>query len=333
MGTVQPGVRVRMHEFLCVMLCLLGQSVWAGSTESDQAAAWLDRMSHAVKETDYQGVLVFGGSHAWQTLSVSHMVVEGIEYEKIVHLTGEPREIVRVGHETTCTHPGDHAVRSHSASVGGLADTIRDNISQIQRHYNLNVTGKNRVAGRAAVSIDVISKDAYRYDHRLWLDEETGLLLRSDLLGKHQHVLERYQFAHIEIGKRLPFSEFDASGRGHRIAPHLESSMTHNAQSDLAWQPQWVPAGFSQTARDQKNQRISAMYTDGLAAFSVFVESAIGEPMPDMNNRWGAISAVVVNQSHAGQLYRITLVGELPLSTARKIAHSVSGSVADEANQ
>ena len=310
--------------FLTALLFSLWLTASLARAESS-AAAWLNKMSHAVKETDYQGVLVFGNSMAWHTLSISHMVVEGIEYEKIVHLTGEPREVTRVGHETTCTHPGDHAVRYHDTSVGNIADNLRDNISQIQKHYSLVLAGKSRVAGRTTQEILVMPKDHHRYGHKLWLDTETGLLLRSDLLGKQDKVLERYQFATIEIGKRLPFSEFDASGRGHRIAPHLESSA---AGETTDWLPRWVPEGFLRTGQNQSGEQSSVMYTDGLSAFSIFVESASDEPMPDMTNRWGATSAVVVNRVDRGQLFRITLVGELPLKTAKRIANSVHLSVA-----
>jgi sigma-E factor negative regulatory protein RseB len=313
-----------MKRVCCLLFSLLSYAALAAPVAPDQAAAWLDKMSHAVKETDYQGVLVFGDSRAWQTLSISHMVVEGIEYEKIVHLTGEEREIVRVGHETTCTHPGDHAVRSHAPSVGSLASAVRDNISQIQKHYQLGMAGKGRVAGRAVVVVDVAPWDRHRYGHRLWLDKTNGLLLRSDLLDAQQRVLERYQFASIEVGKRLPFSEFDASGRGHRIAPHLESAVMQPLPDGMNWRPGWVPTGFSRTGQTYDQQRVSAMYTDGLAAFSVFVEAVTQHSMTDVENRWGATSAVVVHRQEQGREYRITLVGEWPLPTARKIAHSVA---------
>lgn len=315
-----------MKRVTCLLFSLLSCVALAAPVAPDQAAAWLDKMSRAVKEADYQGVLVFGDSRAWQTLSISHMVVEGIEYEKIVHLTGEPREIIRVGQETTRTHPGDRAVRLHTPSVGNLANAVRENISQIQQHYQLGMAGTGRVAGRPVVVVDVAPWDIHRYGHRLWLDKKTGLLLRSDLLDVQQRVLERYQFASIEVGKRLPFSEFDASGRGHRISPHLESSGMQPLPEEVNWRPMWVPKGFTRTGQTYDQQRVSAMYTDGLTAFSVFVEAVAQHSMNDVENRWGATSAVVVHHLERGQEYRITLVGELPLSTARKIAHSVAKS-------
>lgn len=298
------------------MAWLSAPTVRAEST----AAAWLNKMAHAVKETDYQGILVFGNSMAWQTLSVGHMVVEGVEYEKIVHLTGEPREVVRIGHETSGSASKDHTARFHETTVGSIAGNVRNNISQIQQNYSLVLAGQSRVAGRMAQELLVVPRDHYRYGHKLWLDRETGLLLRSDLLGKQDKVLERYQFADIHIGKRLPFSEFDATGRGRRISPVLESA---SIKANNQWLPNWVPGGFQHTGVSHTDEKSSVMFTDGLSAFSLFVESASDEPMPDMNNRWGATSAVVLNRVSEGNLYRITLVGELPLETARRIAGSV----------
>ena len=320
MRSVTLANRMSGKQSLLVALLFSTWFVTSLARAENNAASWLDKMSHAVKETDYQGVLVFGNSMAWQTLSIGHMVVEGIEYEKIVHLTGDPREVIRIGQETIHTHPGDHAVRYHETAVGNIANNLRDNIAQIQKHYSLSLAGQSRVAGRMTQEVLVVPKDRHRYGHKLWLDAESGLLLRSDLLGERDKVLERYQFASISIGTRLPFSEFDASGRGHRVAPPLESSVSSGA---LSWLPKWIPEGFQRTAQKHAMGRSSMMYSDGLSAFSVFVESATDKPMPDMTNRWGATSAVVMNRVNGGKLFRITLVGELPLKTARKIAGSV----------
>ncbi len=326
----------RLTTFVgCIALAICANGVAAdepdnhsdlSQTSSESASHWLNRMSHAVKETDYQGVLVFGNAHHWQTLTISHRVADGVEYEKILHLTGEPREVVRVGHETTCTHPGDRAVRGHRTPVGSIASALIERIPELGDYYTLDLGGQERIAGRDSQQLLVDPRDHHRYGHHLWLDQETGLLLRSDLVDPQGSVLERYQFAQIDIGKRLPFSEFEVSGPGHRISPHLATKSDTATDEVHRWRASWIPAGFRQASRQsgESDQALALMYTDGLAAFSIFVESVDSKPMPELVKRWGATSAIVITHTVESQVYRVTLVGELPLDTARRIALSVT---------
>jgi sigma-E factor negative regulatory protein RseB len=47
-------------------------------------------------------------------------------------------------------------------------------------------------------------RDKHRYAQRLWADRETGLLLRSDLLGPAGEVLESSAFTDVLIGGKPP---------------------------------------------------------------------------------------------------------------------------------
>jgi sigma-E factor negative regulatory protein RseB len=65
------------------------------------------------------------------------------------------------------------------------------------------------------------------------------------------------------------------------------------------------------------------MYSDGLAAFSIYVE-----PMPEsgaatMVSQNGATVAVTHQINEQGQYFLVTLVGEIPVDTARKIVATV----------
>ena len=74
------------------------------------------------------------------------------------------------------------------------------------------------------------------------------------------------------------------------------------------------------------------MYSDGLAAFSIYIEPAPGlagqsEKSADTVSRNGATVAVAhsvaVAEADGEQTYRVTLVGEIPLATARAVLSSV----------
>jgi sigma-E factor negative regulatory protein RseB len=66
------------------------------------------------------------------------------------------------------------------------------------------------------------------------------------------------------------------------------------------------------------------MYSDGLAAFSVFVEGMPDSGAASMVSRNGATVAVThMTEGREQQPYLVTLVGEIPTPTAQRIARSV----------
>jgi sigma-E factor negative regulatory protein RseB len=67
------------------------------------------------------------------------------------------------------------------------------------------------------------------------------------------------------------------------------------------------------------------MYSDGLAAFSVFVEDMPDSGAASMVSRNGATVAVThMIKDGEDEPYLVTLVGEIPTPTAQRIARSVA---------
>ena len=89
----------------------------------------------------------------------------------------------------------------------------------------------------------------------------------------------------------------------------------------------WVPSGFSQKSSHTQRLVSSRMpvqhvvYSDGLALVSVFIEELM-ENVPPLQgySSMGAVNAF----SRMDEKYQITVVGEIPQATARKIAASVA---------
>ncbi|MDP2506805.1 MucB/RseB C-terminal domain-containing protein [Oceanobacter sp. 3_MG-2023] len=284
---------------------------------------WLARMSHAIKEVNYQGVLVFGNDRLWHTMAISHAMVDGVEYEKISHLTGHPREIIRVGQDVSCTHPDDQALRMYDQTAN-LLSGIDPDLPALGSYYQIRQARSERIAGRDALQIQVVPNDTFRFGQNLWLDKETGLLLRSDLVDQSRQVIERYQFAEIRIGQSIPSTEFDAPPDSHQYVSHFgASAATALIQHQQDWYPDWVPPGFTRSTESDATAGAALLYSDGLSAFTLFVDQVEQDSMPDMSRRWGATAAVVRHQRAGERRMRITVVGELPMATAKRIALSV----------
>ncbi|QQD22124.1 MucB/RseB C-terminal domain-containing protein [Venatoribacter cucullus] len=294
------------HALLMLSLLLAAQASADGSSAYD----WFGRMVQAAREQNYSGVLLYGNQRHWDSLAVQHALQDGQEYERLQRLTGAPLEQLRQGEQVFFLNPAVGQPLQNPLHSFLPGPDLRD-------QYELTLGGNDRIAGHYARLIVLQPKDQHRYAMRLWLEQKTALLLRSELLDERQQVLERVQFAQLEIGSIMPAELFT------RPASEPVPPAPSYPDDDVSWQPDWLPAGFSRLAARQQGDDIQLLFSDGLAAFSVFVDRPAATIAP-LQKRWGATAAVVQQvKNEAGESRRVTVVGELPATTLQKIAGSV----------
>jgi sigma-E factor negative regulatory protein RseB len=259
-----------------------------------------------------------------ESFRIAHTVFNGEEYERLEYLDGEPREIVRRGHSLSCVHPGHQLIRIYQQQ-----QSLYQEQAAASRYYQFLITGDSRVAGREVVEITVTPMDDHRFGYVLALDSETGLLLRSSLIGSNDEVLERFQFVEISMDEEIPIAYFQ-SGENSYHAGHSKpldaNAEKSQGSSQGQWSVNWLPGGFTATAAghhfDDTDMRT---YTDGLTVFSVFLEG-VGDSSESAEGR--AQKGATIAYSRALLLdnhpYRVTVVGEIPHMTAKKVAKSVT---------
>lgn len=299
---------------------------------------YLDRMSYAFREQNYRGVFTYEYGAQMESMRIVHAVTDGVEQERLVYLNGEPREFVRDGHKLSCVHPGDQILRlGNSLSGGPFARTMLPQSSEIENYYRLSLGKGERVAGRETVEVKAAARDAYRYNFRLFIDKESGLLLKSLTVASNGRVLERFQFADIEIGVDLSNEDFSGSvDHGEHLQHHLAgSTKTVGVPAELIADGvnlNWLPTGFTVSARSeqaveesQRNTQL-VMYSDGFSTVTVVLEPVDADlQIPaDGKARRGATVAYIRPLEINGQPYLLTVVGEVPLMTAQKIARNVT---------
>ena len=301
------------------------------------APNWLQDMDRAFTDLNYDGVFSYFSGQDVAALRIVHMVVDGEPRERLVQLNGAPREIIRRGNEVTWVlMPGDNLVElSRGVASGPFARAFTRPFDRISAQYVISDLGVGRVAGRWAQRVAVTPTDGDRYGHRLWLDREHRLLLRSELVDRRGARLEVFQFTQIEIGDGVDPSALEPGRHEGALAavdkqPRGRAAARENTGS--RWRAGWIPAGFSMAAAGVRraggrSESVNTMmYTDGLAAFSIFVEDApnSGAAVAVVATRRGATVAVTeFVPGPSGRRAQVTLVGELPESTVRKIARSM----------
>lgn len=291
----------------------------------EPAEQWVQKMVTASRQASFQGhsVLLSGGKVT--SLAIYHAPVENEVWERVVHLSGEPAEILRKGSSISCFHPGVSSRLEVGRSPLGKLSALEESAQSVSRYYRFKRAGLDRVAGRDGVRIDVEPLDSHRFGYSLWLDETSGVLLKSQTNPAEGDPLEVFEFVSVDIGNPVPLSAFEPDARLLESAIELAPPpAVAETVADTGWETRWLPEGFRQagraTSRPDKPERSARVFTDGLAAFTVFFEP--GRPaVRETTRAHGA--TVAVNRSLADGKAMVTVVGEIPLATASRIAENV----------
>jgi sigma-E factor negative regulatory protein RseB len=301
--------------------------------QTGEPRGWLTDMNQAFNELSYDGVFSYYGGSEYTTLRIVHMVIDGQQRERLIHLDGAPREIVRSGEDVVCILlPGDDLLEL-DMPAGPFARAFVRRYDNISEYYSLTFSGEGRVADRGAVRLAVTPLDEDRYGYRLWLDKETRLLLKSELIDSDGQPLEVFQFSTVAIGDAVDQTSLEPAGDKasqvlHQLSLDTEPSIP--VTGHIRWSADWLPVGFSmagstvRTTMTAKKSINTMMFSDGLAEFSVFIEDMPPAGAASMVSRNGATVAVThLTRGPQGEPHLVTLVGELPTAAAQRIIRSI----------
>ncbi len=311
------------------LLTLVLSGWWMLPAQADEAQDWLNRLGQAEQQQSFQGTFVYERNGSFSTHGIWHLVRDGKVRERLVQLDGSAQEVVRVDGHTQCVS---------GALVAGLGDMPDSHTRSLDPQllktwYDIAVIGKSRVAGRPAVVVSLTPRDQHRYGFELHLDRETGLPLKSLLLNDKGQLLERFQFTELNIAQAPEESQVEPGAECKPVLLQTNQAQakvqTLGAATAQLWHSDWLPPGFelvSSTARVDpatKTQVSSLMYDDGLSRFSVFLEPLNGAVVADSRAQLGPTVAVSRRLTTPGGDIMVTVVGEIPIGTAERIALSM----------
>ncbi len=314
--------RRRTGATLAGLALLLAAPVGAG----EEARVWLDRMSRAMQTLNYQGTFVYLHGGEIESMRIVHSRDESGERERLLSLNGEAREVIRDDRSVTCIWPGSRSVTvSKSRPRTPFPSTIPE-ASQLAERYRFRLlAGDARIAGMPARILDIEPRDEFRYGYRLWIDRETHLLLRSDLLDERGRPVEQVMFTELQVLDHIPEERFRPilNGTGYTWVNEQD---VETMAPDPMWVVSRLPAGFALKQRAKKPMQPNAkgvehlVVSDGLATASIFIEPLqSGQQRFEGPSRMGAVNVFGTIQRD----YQITVVGEVPAATVEYIARAV----------
>ncbi|MCF5469769.1 MucB/RseB C-terminal domain-containing protein [Pseudomonas syringae] len=291
--------------------------------QADDAQDAINRLAKVDLSQSYQGTFVYERNGSFSTHKIWHRIADGKVQERLLQLDGSAQEVLRVGGLTECVSGTLEAgVANPAVSTARAFD-----VKRLSAWYDLKIVGKSRVAGRQTTIVALSPKDQHRYGLELHLDNETGLLLKSLLLSEKGQLLERFQFTDLDTASALSDQVLKASAECKPVA--VVKAKPEVSISPVAWRSDWLPPGFelssSGVRKDPATQSsvTRLMYGDGLARFSVFIEAVKGSSSSDIRTQLGPTAAVSRRLTTPQGDMMVTVVGEVPMGTAERIALSM----------
>lgn len=293
------------------------------------ARQWLERMTQAAHQLNFEGTLVYSHAGNLQTLRVVHGKGDGGERERLLSLSGPSREVLRDNNKVTCILPDDNEiVTEHIGPTRIVPLNLPDQLDSLGQQYDIRLAGDGRVAGYGTKKITISPRDRYRYGHILWLHKDNGLLLRSELIGDNNRTIEELIFTALQFYDELPSKLLETESTG---AESVWQRQGHEQSQEAVdqngrWMVADLPPGFVLDSRRNhlmpgNRARVEHMvFSDGLASVSVFIEQGQSNSADFLgNSHMGAVNAY----SRMVDGHHVTVVGEVPSITVHQIADSL----------
>ncbi|KAG0162927.1 hypothetical protein DFQ28_006168 [Apophysomyces sp. BC1034] len=295
------------------------------------AASWLSRIHQAAQRESYEGIFVYQRDSVVQSSSITHFADHGEgEYEKRESLDGKPRRMLRRNDDVYTFVPERKlCVFERRQSKDSFPALLSASSERVLSVYDPRMLDTDRVAGLDATVMELRPKDALRYTYKLWVDQNTGLLLRKQTLDSDGRVLEQVAFSQVRLGVK---ADSNALAQAIRTASGCVRPPAEPVDMEVAgWQlPTQVP-GFRKVrelrrpmaARDPSASPIpvdQAVFSDGLCAISIFVEPFERNSRKEEGS--GASGATHMLVKRHGD-YWITALGEVPLATLQQFSSAI----------
>ncbi len=308
----------------CIVFCgFFTAPLHAGEASTPQD--WIDRMGSAVQLTNYTGTVIRVRDGKVDTFKVVHTVKDGVIREKVVIQDGNGLEIIRNGNQVHCILPDRESVLVEEwDNQSTLFSTLPSSDIRFGNEYDVLIKDFERVAGRKSAMLAILPHDHYRYGYRIWLDDETGFPLQTQLIGDDNAPLEHVKFADISIQQDIVSSALDPSYSTDNFKWYTEPRPTLKREVQSQWVADAVPSGFRVVSTQQKilpdvdDPLTHIIYSDGLVTVSVFIAPVSDEMKPRR-------SSVGASNSYSTVIddYRVTAVGQVPQVTVEQIAKSM----------
>ncbi|HEX8963387.1 MAG TPA: MucB/RseB C-terminal domain-containing protein [Rhodocyclaceae bacterium] len=289
----------------------------------DDALDWLYRVAEAPRKLTYSGTFIYQNGSKTETSRITHLVDHGNELERIEVLDGSPRQVLRINDEVKCFLPESRllVIEQRSAGRQTFPALLPASLAGLAEHYNIRKGATARVAGFDSQSIVVEPKDQLRYGRQFWVDTRTGIPLKARLVNERGEPIETFAFTELHIGgpvDRKALREAPAMSGGDWKVVNVRT----RSGDDDQWLFRTPLAGFRKIMGMKREMHpglpgmTHIVFSDGLAAFSVFIEQLTGSAKPET----GQFAMGTVNiYKRIADGHLLVVMGDLPPASLKAV--------------
>jgi sigma-E factor negative regulatory protein RseB len=311
---------VRLKLILLAGLAALGPAVV--QAQSPETLGWLRKMHDATQKLSYSGTFVYQNGGRNETSRITRFVDGAGDIERLEVLDGMPREIVRTKDTVRCYLPGLRLIKVDRRTERDFPALLPERITALARHYDISLGETRRIANYDCQAVVLTPRDNLRYGYKLYADTATGMLLRAVTIDAAGEPVEQFTFTQLTIGgvtRDMVRSRHVT--RGFRIED-AEAAPARLAGWGLSSELPGFQKIFELKRRlGESRSAGQVVYSDGLAAVSVFIESLEGRSDP-VHTGLSSMGAIHIYRREVAN-HMVTVVGEAPASSVQRIADAV----------
>lgn len=291
---------------------------------SSDASEWLENLARASQTLNYQisFVLLKEGMDSRPYVWRHAVMQDGTQMEQLNLLNGPGSEMLRVNDQVSYFEANKRPYTLQSDALPGpIPSRLLQNPLSLKESYDFVTVGKERVSGRKAQHVRIVSRDKSRFGYNLWLDHETGLLLKMDLVDMSGQMLEQLQVTELIVSPDP--HPFFASVDIEALPDVL--SLTTVTRNRYAWDLSSLPVGMETVKRDVHRLPLTGsvvsylLLSDGLVDVSVYIQDQKDAVEGDVLLRHESNTLLTRQMGDV----QVTVVGKVPPKTANDIASSV----------
>ena len=301
---------------------LLALAAGVAQAQSPETLSWLRKINEATQRLSYSGTFVYQNGGRSETSRITRFVDPAGDIEKLEVMDGVPREIVRTKDTVRCYLPDSRVVKVDRRTERGFPALLPERITALARHYDISLGETRRIAGFDCQSVVLTPKDNLRYGYKLYADVNSGMLMRAVTFDPAGQNVEQFTFTQLSIGNvTRDMVRPRHAVRAWRVE-EAEAAPTRLTGWGLASELPGFQKVTELKRRLGESRPVGQMvYSDGLAAVSVFIEPLEGRRDPV---RTGLASMGAINiYTREVANHMVTVVGEAPAVSVQRIADAV----------
>ena len=195
-----------MKQLWFAMSLMAGSLFFSANASADvSSGALLQQMNLASQSLNYELAFIsINKSGCRIVYAIATPALMNQPLAQLLQMDGPRREVVQRGNEISYFEPGlEPFTLNGDYIVDSLPSLIYTDFKRLAPYYDFISVGRTRIADRLCEVIRVVARDGTRYSYIVWIDAETKLPMRVDLLDRDGETLEQFRVISFDVNSQV----------------------------------------------------------------------------------------------------------------------------------